>query len=141
MVLEWRFLLFFRCGRTFIKSAWNSGTKNVDFAYTDLSDVISQNGFPENKRNFEMTKNENGYPKVSGCGCSQGTPDLMGATDRMNSVRQETNRMPEGSVGENGNGNSRGGCSGTGGCGGSGNCLDEKPLAYAYAPDQKFRML
>ena len=88
-----------------------------------------------------MTKNENGYPKVSGCGCSQGTPDLMGATDRMNSVRQETNRMPEGSVGENGNGNSRGGCSGTGGCGGSGNCLDEKPLAYTYAPDQKFRML
>lgn len=27
------------------------------------------------------------------------------------------------------------------GCGGTGDCLDEKPLAYAYVPDQRFRML
>ena len=26
-------------------------------------------------------------------------------------------------------------------CGGNGTCLDALPLAYVYAPDQKFRML
>ena len=26
-------------------------------------------------------------------------------------------------------------------CGGTGDCLDEKPLAYVYAPNQKFCML
>ena len=26
-------------------------------------------------------------------------------------------------------------------CGGDGSCLDEAPLAYLYAPNQKFRML
>ena len=26
-------------------------------------------------------------------------------------------------------------------CGGTGDCLDEKPLAYVYAPDQRFCML
>jgi len=27
------------------------------------------------------------------------------------------------------------------GCGGREDCLDDKPLAYLYAPDQKFRLL
>lgn len=27
------------------------------------------------------------------------------------------------------------------GCGGSGDCLDSMPLAYVYAPDQRFRLL
>ena len=27
------------------------------------------------------------------------------------------------------------------GCGGRGDCLDEMPLAYVYAPNQKFRMM
>ena len=27
------------------------------------------------------------------------------------------------------------------GCGGSGDCLDGMPLAYVYAPSQKFRMM
>lgn len=35
-----------------------------------------------------------------------------------------------------------GGCgSADNGCGGTGDCLDGMPLAYVYAPSQKFRMM
>ena len=83
-----------------------------------------------------MDKNENGYP----------TPDNPGG-------------MVGGVTG--GNGGCPGGCNGMGGgcgnggtgngnvggvgtnhlCGGRGDCLDNMPLAYVYAPDQRFRML
>lgn len=87
-----------------------------------------------------MDKNENGYPG--------GT--VGGVTDE--------NRPGGGCLGGN-NGNNRPGCGngcpgcgnqngGTVGgigtnhtCGGDGSCLDNKPLAYVYAPNQFFRML
>ena len=63
-----------------------------------------------------MLKNENGCP------C-------------MNIPRQiEENTMPP----------MRGGCQGVGqggDCGGRGDCIDTMPLAYVYAPNQKFCML
>lgn len=82
-----------------------------------------------------MDKNENGYPNIdnSGNGGSVG-----GVTD----VLPDRNgggcgngcgcRPNGGSVGGAGNGFT---------CGGDGSCLDLKPLAYLYAPDQRFRML
>ena len=69
-----------------------------------------------------MDRNENGYPGgmvggvtdggMNGCGCGNG----------------------------NGNGSVGGVVDNNHSCGG-GNCLDGMPLAYVYAPNQKFRML
>lgn len=77
-----------------------------------------------------MDRNENGYPGgtvggvtdggMNGCGCGCGNG--------------------------NGNGNGNGSVGGVAddnnhSCGGDGTCLDTMPLAYVYAPNQKFRML
>ncbi len=61
-----------------------------------------------------MDKNENGYPLCC-------TDKLGGMTAAcQNGVTDDTNGQ---------------------GCGGEGGCLDGMPLAYVYAPDQRFRML
>ena len=73
-----------------------------------------------------MDKNENGYPGGS----------VGGVTDN--------NGMQGGcgnGCGNGCNGGSVGGVDTGNGCGGTGNCLDDMPLAYVYAPDQRFRML
>lgn len=87
-----------------------------------------------------MDKNENGYPMPenpggtvggvtdengcgNGCGCNNGTGCGGGCS------------------GGNGNGNGIVGGVTNHNCGGRGDCLDNMPLAYVYAPDQKFRML
>ena len=64
-----------------------------------------------------MDKNENGYP-----GC------LCGASCCCDGCQS--------TPGDNVNG-----ADGNHTCGGNGSCLDNMPLAYAYAPDQRFRML
>lgn len=70
-----------------------------------------------------MDKNENGYPGGTVGGVTdQNRPGGCNPPDRPNG----------GVVGGVGTGN---------GCGGSDTCLDERPLAYVYAPDQHFRML
>lgn len=74
-----------------------------------------------------MDKNENGYPIPDGQGGSVG-----GVTDGCPN---------NGGCGcGNGNGGAVGGVTNHT-CGGRGDCLDNMPLAYVYAPDQKFRML
>lgn len=68
-----------------------------------------------------MERNENGMPIARG-----------GA--RAEDMSRSRERTPEGMSGE--------GCLGGGkGCNGSGGCLDDMPLAYVYAPNQKFRMM
>ena len=75
-----------------------------------------------------MDKNENGYPGGSVGGVTdggngnggQGCPGFCGGQN--------------GSVGGATNGTNHL-------CDGDGTCLDMKPLAYVYAPNQKFRML
>lgn len=62
-----------------------------------------------------MERNENGMPMARG---NTDTEDM----------RKMDGRTPM-SMGDNGDG-----------CGGGG-CLDEAPLAYVYAPSQKFRMM
>ena len=67
-----------------------------------------------------MDKNENGFPiTCRRCGCGNACQNAYSC-----------NSNPT----ENGGMNNHS-------CGGSGNCLDEMPLAYVYAPDQRFRML
>lgn len=68
-----------------------------------------------------MDKNENGYPCTCGvngclgcCGCDNGCG---------NGTNTDNGGIPNHT------------------CGGRGNCLDDMPLAYVYAPDQRFRML
>ena len=72
-----------------------------------------------------MEKNEKGYP------------DLR--TARTTSATHVCN------CSDNSNGNSCGNDSDHESsdhtCGGNGSCLDDMPLAYVYAPDQRFRML
>lgn len=79
-----------------------------------------------------MDKNENGYPGGI----------VGGATDE--------NRPGNGCQGgcggncpnmDNENGGTVGGMHTNHTCGGDGSCLDDKPLAYVYAPNQFFRML
>lgn len=83
-----------------------------------------------------MDKNENGYPG--------GT--VGGVTDN-NRPGNGCGNCPGFGCGNNGCGNngSNGGTVGGVGtnhsCGGTGNCLDNKPIAYVYAPNQFFRML
>ena len=78
-----------------------------------------------------MDKNENGYPMPDGQGgtvggVTDGCPNTGGCN---------------GGCGNNGtNGGNVGGATNHT-CGGRGDCLDNMPLAYVYAPDQKFRML
>ena len=69
-----------------------------------------------------MDKNENGMPIRRGT-C---TEDTTGA-----------GRTPMNMGGTQNGGGNTGGI----GCGGRGDCLDNMPLAYVYAPDQKFRMM
>ena len=82
-----------------------------------------------------MDKNENGYPMPNtpggnvggvtddsgngGCGCGCGNGSNGGNGNNGGIVGGVTNHT----------------------CGGKGNCLDEMPLAYCYAPDQRFQML
>ena len=66
-----------------------------------------------------MEKKMNGLPDLSAAGCA--FPCLS-----------EDPTLPD--VRENGAMHNHA-------CGGDGSCLDEKPLAYLYAPNQKFRML
>ena len=74
-----------------------------------------------------MEKNENGYPMA---GRSNGTnPSSPQPGD---TGRNSTAPSPDGA----GNGRIRGGD-----CGESANCLDNLPLAYVYAPNQRFCML
>lgn len=70
-----------------------------------------------------MAKNENGFP-------IQPSEDSDLTPINNENVAENSARPREGC--SNGAGNS---------CGGTGDCLDTKPLAYVYAPDQKFRML
>lgn len=68
-----------------------------------------------------MERNENGTPIVD-----------RGGTRAEDMTRMQ-NRAPM---------DMGGGCQGGGnGCGGSDDGLDEMPLAYVYAPSQKFRMM
>ena len=71
-----------------------------------------------------MDKNENGYPCLNHHGCRGCNCDCQDG----------------GNCGNGGNG----AANGNGGnhlCGGDGSCLDNRPLAYVYAPNQMFRML
>ena len=75
-----------------------------------------------------MDKNENGYPGGS----------VGGVTDSGNGNGGQG--CPGFCCGQNGS--VGGATNGTNHlCGGDGTCLDMKPLAYVYAPNQKFRML
>lgn len=76
-----------------------------------------------------MDKNENGYPGGS----------VGGVTDNNGGNRPGCC----GSCQNGGNNGSVGGSTDSMNhhCGGDGSCLDNRPLAYVYAPDQKFRML
>ena len=76
-----------------------------------------------------MDKNENGYPMPdNGGGAVGGVTDGNGCGNC-------------GCGNGNGNGGTVGGVGTNHTCGGRGDCLDNMPLAYVYAPDQKFRML
>ena len=79
-----------------------------------------------------MARNENGLPKdthpclpcysegvVGGVTDSQRPSEGCSDGNSSGEVKPETNHI----------------------CGGRGDCLDNMPLAYVYAPDQKFRML
>ena len=76
-----------------------------------------------------MDKNENGYPSGSLSG-------VIGNNDGNRSGCCDfcQNGGDNGSVGGTTDGMNHH-------CGGDGSCLDNRKLAYAYAPDQKFRML
>ena len=76
-----------------------------------------------------MDKNENGYPM----------PDNQGGT--VGGVTDGNGCGCRGCENGNGNGGSVGGVGTNHTCGGRGDCLDNMPLAYVYAPDQRFRML
>lgn len=83
-----------------------------------------------------MDKNENGYP----------TPSLPGTGGSIGGVTGGGGNGCGFGCGfgcGNGNGGNVGGVQGGGNhsCGGDGSCLDNKPLAYVFAPDQRFRML
>ncbi len=75
-----------------------------------------------------MEKNENGTPILNRSG--------MRAEDMTRRENRAPMNMGNGCPGTNGApaGNGEG-------CGGSGDCLDGMPLAYVYAPNQKFRMM
>ena len=77
-----------------------------------------------------MDKNENGYPTPDNPGGTVG-----GATDGNGCGCNNGG----GCTGENGNGIVGGVTNHN--CGGRGDCLDDMPLAYVYAPDQRFRLL
>ena len=67
-----------------------------------------------------MEKNENGMPRSvtergGDCGCER---DERGGMNGAQSTHYHNHT-----------------------CGGDGSCLDDMPLAYVYAPNQKFRML
>ena len=84
-----------------------------------------------------MDKNENGYPG----GVVGGVTDMGGTNDGCgNNCTGGCGNGCGNNTGGNGNG-SVGGVTGNHTCGGTGNCLDSMPLAYAYAPDQVFRLL
>ena len=74
-----------------------------------------------------MEKNENGYPMAGkGITMNQSTPTPS------DTGKNSTAPSPNGT----GNGRIRGGD-----CGESANCVDNLPLAYVYAPNQRFCML
>ena len=81
-----------------------------------------------------MDKNENGYPM----------PDTQGGTVGGVTGGNGCGGCGNGCGNGMGNGNTNGGTVGgvtNHNCGGRGDCLDDMPLAYVYAPDQKFRLL
>ena len=82
-----------------------------------------------------MDKNENGYPLPDNQGGNVG-----GVTDGNGGCGNGCNGGCNGGM-DNGNGGTVGGIGTNHTCGGRGDCLDKMPLAYAYAPNQMFRML
>ena len=82
-----------------------------------------------------MDKNENGFPGGN----------VGGVTDNGSGGCHGGNGCSGcPGCGNNGNNGGNGNVGGVGTnhtCGGRGDCLDNMPLAYAYAPDQMFRML
>lgn len=96
-----------------------------------------------------MDKNENGYPGGTVGGVTdENRPGLGGNQNRPGNGCTGCPGFGCGNGGMGGgNGNNNGGTGGSVGgvtnhtCGGRGDCLDYMPLAYAYAPDQAFRML
>ena len=106
-----------------------------------------------------MAKNENGIPISSFCTacctpCASG--GIVGGVTGGNQNGNQNGNNQSGcnhhcgnqNGNQNGNnqngGNQNGGVVGgimDGGCGGRGDCIDLMPLAYVYAPDQRFRML
>ena len=82
-----------------------------------------------------MEKNENGYPMTGREGSSAPSRNM----NPDNSVPMPNGNMNGNSTAPRPNGNNgriRGGD-----CGESGNCVDNLPLAYVYAPMQRFCML
>lgn len=85
----------------------------------------NQNGMPRMEEAMDRGRTQNGMPRMPE-GCSRGSGYNM-STDE--------NRIRNGAVNEGD------GISHNHTCGGDGSCLDDMPLAYVYAPSQKFRML
>ncbi|MBO5907067.1 MAG: spore coat associated protein CotJA [Clostridia bacterium] len=87
-----------------------------------------------------MAKNENGIPfsKYSDCPCASG--GIVGGVSDGSGGCQNGCGSNGCGLPDSENGGSVGGAI-SGECGGRGDCLDGKPLAYVYAPDQRFRML
>lgn len=79
-----------------------------------------------------MAKNENGIPI---CNCPEVACASSGGV--VGGVMDGCGNHNGGGCGNNGNVSGEA----MGECGGRGDCLDTKPLAYVYAPDQRFRML
>ena len=79
-----------------------------------------------------MPKNENGCP------CMANPPPTVGGVTDNGVTRPQEGCSNGGTVG-----GVQGGCGSMNGhaCGGRGDCLDAYPLAYVYAPDQRFCML
>ena len=73
--------------------------------------------------------NENGYPIIL-------DDTKQGCTNGMQNNRNSGSRCQSDTVAENG----QSGAKAEEGCGGEG-CPHDLPLAYVYAPDQKFRLL
>ncbi len=102
-----------------------------------------------------MAKNENGIPifdRTAPCCTPCASSGIVGGVSGENQNGGNHNGCSQNGCSQNGccqnggnqNGNQNGGVVGgitNSGCGGRGDCLDEKPLAYVYAPDQRFRML
>ena len=91
-----------------------------------------------------MDKNENGYPTPENPGGIVGGVTGGNGNGCGNGMGNGCPGGCNGGMG-NGSGNGNGGIVGGVGtnhtCGGRGDCLDDMPLAYVYAPDQRFRML